>query len=230
MMQQGICSQCKVTFTFNDQDRSGKFCSKKCHYDSKNEDATCVHCQKTFARTIKAGRKTCSKECWIGQKGLRSKNPQVKEITSFERAVKSGQIAITETIKTRIMNLHPAFSKFKQEFFPIIFTLAIQWWVGFQFQQWGMIGAWTMNIVTTLLVIYAFSFSYKIYPYSQIASHQAVKISYIAYGTMFHLFMLYAWHANLYHISNVAYLGFYAYVVMFAILFHNAINRIPEDN
>ena len=111
MMQQGICSQCKVNFTYNNQDRSGKFCSKKCHYDSKNEQAICVHCQQSFNRTIKGGRKTCSKDCWAGQKGLRSKNPKVRELCEFLRARSGGQFSVEEVLQSPLMKIEPSENK-----------------------------------------------------------------------------------------------------------------------
>ena len=147
MLQQGKCTNCAIEFMYNDQDRSGKFCSKKCHYASKNEMATCCFCSKEFERRIKEARKTCSKECWKNSRGMKSKDDGIKEESRFKQAIKNGQMIIEEVQRR---------SFFNQSIYKFKFTLiAITLWMPLLMFQNGPIKfkLWATVAVLTLMVL-----------------------------------------------------------------------------
>jgi len=147
MLQQGRCINCSIEFMYNDQDRSGKFCSKKCHYASKNELATCIYCSKEFERRIKEARKTCSKECWINSRGIKSKDPAIKEESKARQALKNGQMVIEEVTRR---------SFFNQSLYKFKFTLiAITLWMPLLMFQKGPIEfkIWAIISVLTLIIL-----------------------------------------------------------------------------
>ena len=72
MSKESICEHCEVIFIYKTSDRLGKFCSQKCHYGSKRDKAFCVQCKKEFEKRKKDPRKTCSKACFMVNRGIKS--------------------------------------------------------------------------------------------------------------------------------------------------------------
>jgi hypothetical protein len=93
VIKQGQCQHCSTSFNYNGLDRLGKFCSQKCHYDSKKERSRCTICQKEFERRKKDPRKSCSSECFMISRGIKSRIPEFKEVCLKWQADKAGQIS-----------------------------------------------------------------------------------------------------------------------------------------
>jgi len=102
MIKHGICTNCSTPFKYNSNDRLGKFCSQKCHFSSKQEKASCPYCHKEFIKRKKENRKSCSSECFLIGKGMRSKSPQVKDFFVRLRNEKGGQSSIVESFFLKV--------------------------------------------------------------------------------------------------------------------------------
>lgn len=128
---------------------------------------------------------------------------------------------------------HPAIAKFKQEFFPILFVVTLQWWVYSQIQFGGPTFTLISNISGVIFTIFGFSIAYLAYPYVTMEvpyKDTILKITWTFYGVVFHLVMFYVWYIDYHRVSDVVYLGLYAYFMLLTILFHNAMYRIPSES
>ncbi len=99
--RESICEHCEVIFTYKN-DRMGKFCSQKCHYGSKRESANCSQCRKEFKRRKKDPRKTCSTRCFMISRGIKSKDPIVKETCEALKKEEVGQMNVDESVLDKI--------------------------------------------------------------------------------------------------------------------------------
>lgn len=131
--------------------------------------------------------------------------------------------------------------KFKQELLPILFLSLVQIWWNFNFPffmrlgtPWNSMTAICSSIVSTALIIYAFS-CVKGYPrrfngdglekepYDFIFKN----IDRICFAIVANTGMFFIWYNDVYSMSNLQYFLFYAYgFIMFALL-HRAMNRMP---
>lgn len=131
------------------------------------------------------------------------------------------------------MTNHPAYAKFKQEYFPLLFLVTLQWWVYCQIPFGGPLFTLISNISGAILTILAFSFAYLAYPYVTMQfPHKDIltKVSFVINGIIFHIMFFYVWYVDFHRVSDIVYLAFYAYLMMFFILFYNAMHRIPDES
>jgi|GEM_PF-3164201 len=139
--------------------------------------------------------------------------------------------------------LQTRWSKFKQEFFTILFVSLIQIWFNFKFPAFIKLGTPLSTIVsvscsifTTLTCIVVFSMADQYLPQFNLKGFDTAPEEYreklksalrISLFVSYHLIFLYIWWYDYYNMPSFYYVLFYVYCVIVFSLMARAITRQP---